>query len=74
VHSIKYIIEWFLPFYVIKGACLLVVGCNWQKNCAGQVSELESQIDSFEAEVEGLQLKKGKARSPHLVLCSSFLC
>ncbi|KAI3779146.1 hypothetical protein L2E82_08691 [Cichorium intybus] len=30
------------------------------------VSELESQIDSFEAEIEGLSLKKGKARHPRL--------
>ncbi|CAK9878272.1 unnamed protein product [Sphagnum jensenii] len=37
---------------------------DWLNN---MVSELESQIDSFEAEVEGFQLKKGKARSPHLV-------
>lgn len=34
-----------------------------------QVSELESQIDSFEAEMEGLQVKKGKTRPPRLV-CS----
>lgn len=37
---------------------------DWLNN---MVSELESQIDSFEAEVEGFQLKKGKAHSPHLV-------
>ena len=33
----------------------------------GQVSELESQIDNFEAEVEGLSVKKGKQRPPRLV-------
>lgn len=32
-----------------------------------QVSELESQIDSFEAEIEGLTVKKGKTRPPRLV-------
>jgi len=31
------------------------------------VSELESQIDSFEAELEGLSVKKGKTRPPRLV-------
>ncbi|KAH9728407.1 transcription regulator NOT2/NOT3/NOT5 family protein [Citrus sinensis] len=30
------------------------------------VSELESQIDSFEAELEGLTVKKGKTRPPRL--------
>ncbi|KAL0709691.1 hypothetical protein Bca4012_016669 [Brassica carinata] len=30
------------------------------------VSELESQIDSFEAELEGLSVKKGKSRPPRL--------
>ncbi|WZZ38565.1 hypothetical protein YC2023_034824 [Brassica napus] len=32
----------------------------------GEVSELESQIDSFEAELEGLSVKKGKSRPPRL--------
>ncbi|XP_073282352.1 uncharacterized protein [Primulina huaijiensis] len=36
---------------------------DWLNNV---VSELESQIDSFEAEVEGLSVKKGKARPPRL--------
>ncbi|XP_004982293.1 general negative regulator of transcription subunit 3 isoform X4 [Setaria italica] len=31
------------------------------------VSDLESQIDNFEAEVEGLSIKKGKQRPPRLV-------
>ncbi|WZZ90895.1 hypothetical protein YC2023_119474 [Brassica napus] len=31
-----------------------------------EVSELESQIDSFEAELEGLSVKKGKTRPPRL--------
>ena len=32
-----------------------------------KVGELESQIDSFEAEIEGLTFKKGKGRPPRLV-------
>lgn len=32
-----------------------------------QVSDLENQIDNFEAEVEGLLFKKGKQRPPRLV-------
>ncbi|KAH9555764.1 hypothetical protein CY35_08G132700 [Sphagnum magellanicum] len=36
---------------------------DWLNN---MVSELESQIDSCEAEMEGLQVKKGKARPPRL--------
>jgi len=32
-----------------------------------QVGELESQIDNFEAELEGLSVKKGKSRPPRLV-------
>ncbi|KAI5659708.1 hypothetical protein M9H77_28501 [Catharanthus roseus] len=36
---------------------------DWLNNV---VSELENQIDSFEAEVEGLTVKKGKARPPRL--------
>nr|KAJ0214212.1 hypothetical protein LSAT_V11C400221230 [Lactuca sativa] len=36
---------------------------DWLNNT---VSELESQIDSFEAEMEGLFVKKGKARPPRL--------
>lgn len=31
------------------------------------VSELESQVDSFEAEMEGLPVKKGKSRPPQLI-------
>uniref|UniRef100_A0A9I9E0S4 General negative regulator of transcription subunit 3 n=1 Tax=Cucumis melo TaxID=3656 RepID=A0A9I9E0S4_CUCME len=37
---------------------------DWLNNV---VSELESQIDNFEAEIEGLSVKKGKARPPRLV-------
>lgn len=33
----------------------------------GQVGELENQIDNFEAELEGLSVKKGKQRPPRLV-------
>ncbi|KAG2243473.1 hypothetical protein Bca52824_094693 [Brassica carinata] len=36
---------------------------DWLNNV---VSELESQIDSFEAELEGLSVKKGKSRPPRL--------
>nr|GEV88639.1 general negative regulator of transcription subunit 3 isoform X1 [Tanacetum cinerariifolium] len=36
---------------------------DWLNNT---VSELESQIDSFEAEIEGLSVKKGKTRPPRL--------
>ncbi|KAL4591799.1 hypothetical protein LXL04_004771 [Taraxacum kok-saghyz] len=36
---------------------------DWMNNT---VSQLESQIDSFEAELEGLSVKKGKARPPRL--------
>ncbi|KAI4348439.1 hypothetical protein L6164_009163 [Bauhinia variegata] len=36
---------------------------DWLNNVVG---ELESQIDSFEAEVEGLTVKKGKTRPPRL--------
>ncbi|CAN1245694.1 CCR4-NOT transcription complex subunit 3 [Linum grandiflorum] len=36
---------------------------DWLNNL---VSELESQIDSFEAEMEGLTVKKGKTRPPRL--------
>lgn len=32
-----------------------------------QVSELETQVDTFEAELEGLTVKKGKTRPPRLV-------
>lgn len=41
----------------------------WFSNmyCLEQVGELESQIDSFEAEIEGLSVKKGKTRPPRLV-------
>ncbi len=34
---------------------------------------MESQIDSCEAEMEGLQVKKGKARPPRLVTFSKLL-
>ncbi|GMH08250.1 hypothetical protein Nepgr_010090 [Nepenthes gracilis] len=36
---------------------------DWLNNVVG---ELESQIDNFEAEIEGLSVKKGKARPPRL--------
>ncbi|XP_075474765.1 uncharacterized protein LOC142505596 isoform X2 [Primulina tabacum] len=36
---------------------------DWLNNVVG---ELESQIDSFEVEVEGLSVKKGKSRPPRL--------
>ncbi|KAK7380649.1 hypothetical protein VNO78_33164 [Psophocarpus tetragonolobus] len=36
---------------------------DWLNNVVG---ELESQIDSFEAELEGLSVKKGKSRPPRL--------
>ncbi|XVE89803.1 hypothetical protein DITRI_Ditri20bG0024100 [Diplodiscus trichospermus] len=36
---------------------------DWLNNLVG---ELESQIDSFEAEIEGLFVKKGKTRPPRL--------
>ncbi|XP_068307756.1 uncharacterized protein [Pyrus communis] len=36
---------------------------DWINNLVG---ELESQIDSFEAEIEGLTFKKGKGRPPRL--------
>ncbi|XP_057951363.1 uncharacterized protein LOC131146087 isoform X2 [Malania oleifera] len=36
---------------------------DWLNNVVG---ELESQIDNFEAEVEGLSVKKGKTRPPRL--------
>ncbi|EEF36934.1 conserved hypothetical protein [Ricinus communis] len=37
---------------------------DWLNNVVG---ELESQIDSFEAEMEGLSVKKGKTRPPRLM-------
>ncbi|XP_052147846.1 general negative regulator of transcription subunit 3 isoform X2 [Oryza glaberrima] len=37
---------------------------DWLNNV---VSDLENQIDNFEAEVEGLSIKKGKQRPPRLV-------
>ncbi|AQK64105.1 general negative regulator of transcription subunit 3 isoform X23 [Zea mays] len=37
---------------------------DWLNNV---VSDLESQIDNFEAEIEGLSIKKGKQRPPRLV-------
>ncbi|KAJ9131920.1 hypothetical protein P3X46_034821 [Hevea brasiliensis] len=36
---------------------------DWLNNVVG---ELESQIDSFESEIEGLSVKKGKTRPPRL--------
>eukprot|EP00268_Persea_americana_P006729 TRINITY_DN1241_c0_g3_i4.p1 TRINITY_DN1241_c0_g3~~TRINITY_DN1241_c0_g3_i4.p1 ORF type:complete len:912 (-),score=220.90 TRINITY_DN1241_c0_g3_i4:1250-3985(-) len=36
---------------------------DWLNNV---VSELESQVDNFEAEIEGLSFKKGKTRPPRL--------
>ncbi|KAL6997450.1 hypothetical protein U1Q18_007577, partial [Sarracenia purpurea var. burkii] len=36
---------------------------DWLNNVVG---ELESQIDTFEAEIEGLSVKKGKTRPPRL--------
>ncbi|KAL3534805.1 hypothetical protein ACH5RR_003266, partial [Cinchona calisaya] len=36
---------------------------DWLNNVVG---ELENQIDSFEAEIEGLSVKKGKSRPPRL--------
>ncbi|KAG4122449.1 hypothetical protein ERO13_D11G267900v2 [Gossypium hirsutum] len=36
---------------------------DWLNNVVG---ELESQIDSFEAEIEGLSVKKGKTKPPRL--------
>lgn len=36
---------------------------DWLNNVVG---DLESQIDNFEAEIEGLSVKKGKARPPRL--------
>jgi hypothetical protein len=38
-----------------------------------QVSDLESQIDNFEAEIEGLSIKKGKQRPPRLVRTAAFI-
>ncbi|CAH1420127.1 unnamed protein product [Lactuca virosa] len=43
---------------------------DWLNNT---VSELESQIDSFEAEMEGLAVKKGKARPPRLTHLESSI-
>lgn len=37
---------------------------DWLNNVVG---ELESQIDNFEAEIEGLSVKKGKTRPPRLI-------
>ncbi|KAF7819301.1 CCR4-NOT transcription complex subunit 3-like isoform X1 [Senna tora] len=37
---------------------------DWLNNVVG---ELESQIDNFEAELEGLSVKKGKSRPPRLM-------
>ncbi|XP_017977484.1 PREDICTED: CCR4-NOT transcription complex subunit 3 isoform X1 [Theobroma cacao] len=37
---------------------------DWLNNVVG---ELESQIDNFEAELEGLTVKKGKTRPPRLI-------
>ncbi|KAK1429247.1 hypothetical protein QVD17_11453 [Tagetes erecta] len=43
---------------------------DWLNNT---VSELESQIDSFEAEMEGLSVKKGKSRPPRLTHLESSI-
>ncbi|KAK9079207.1 hypothetical protein SSX86_000877 [Deinandra increscens subsp. villosa] len=43
---------------------------DWLNNT---VSELESQIDSFEAELEGLSVKKGKTRPPRLTHLESSI-
>ncbi|KAK9062387.1 hypothetical protein SSX86_019573 [Deinandra increscens subsp. villosa] len=43
---------------------------EWLNNV---VSELESQIDSFEAEMEGLSVKKGKAKPPRLTHLESSI-
>ncbi|KAI3514382.1 hypothetical protein L1887_12738 [Cichorium endivia] len=43
---------------------------DWLNNT---VSELESQIDSFEVEMEGLSIKKGKARPPRLTHLESSI-
>ncbi|KAI7756271.1 hypothetical protein M8C21_033369 [Ambrosia artemisiifolia] len=43
---------------------------DWLNNT---VSELESQIDSFEAEMEGLPVKKGKTRPPRLTHLESSI-
>ncbi|PWA92474.1 CCR4-NOT transcription complex subunit 3 [Artemisia annua] len=43
---------------------------DWLNNT---VSELESQIDSFEAEIEGLSVKKGKTRPPRLIHLESSI-
>lgn len=43
---------------------------DWLNNT---VSELESQIDSFEAEMEGLSVKKGKQRPPRLTHLESSI-
>ncbi|KAL8201573.1 hypothetical protein R6Q57_010720 [Mikania cordata] len=43
---------------------------DWLNNT---VSELESQIDSFEAEMEGLSVKKGKAKPPRLTHLESSI-
>ncbi|KAI3822727.1 hypothetical protein L1987_10324 [Smallanthus sonchifolius] len=43
---------------------------DWLNNT---VSELESQIDSYEAEMEGLSVKKGKTRPPRLTHLESSI-
>ncbi|XP_047318068.1 CCR4-NOT transcription complex subunit 3-like isoform X2 [Impatiens glandulifera] len=43
---------------------------DWLNNV---VSDLESQIDSFEAEIEGLSVKKGKTRPPRLTHLESSI-
>ncbi|KAF7801498.1 CCR4-NOT transcription complex subunit 3 [Senna tora] len=40
--------------------------CDWGDHNWSEVGELESQIDNFEAELEGLSVKKGKNRPPRL--------
>ncbi|KAL8217097.1 hypothetical protein R6Q57_023934 [Mikania cordata] len=43
---------------------------DWLNNT---VSELESQVDGFEAEMEGLSIKKGKTRPPRLTHLESSI-
>ncbi|WRX24717.1 CCR4-Not complex component [Theobroma cacao] len=43
---------------------------DWLNNVVG---ELESQIDNFEAELEGLTVKKGKTRPPRLIHLESSI-
>ena len=74
IHGRK--LESLEPYAKLFFCCLSLVGerktlsnCLTGTRCfyPGQVSELESQIDNFEAEMEGLSVKKGKSRPPRLV-------